>query len=109
MRIMACAAIHSPLIVGAALPVLPAKTRIAMAAGTQFCRAVNWHWTLGMISLHRAVAGFTRNTVLQPGSGGWVVVCHVADQARARLSLCRPLFQEFRIAHCLPMGAVFPF
>ena len=48
-------------------------------------------------------------TVLLPGTGSRIVVCHMANEAGARLSLFGPFIHEFWIAYGLAMRTICPF
>src|SRR5512146_1888496 len=68
VRVMAGGAVHTALIVSAALPFLPAEARIAVAASAQLRRAIHRHGALRMIGRHRAMAGLARHAILLPGA-----------------------------------------
>jgi hypothetical protein len=108
VRIMTGSAVHAALVVGAYFPILPPKTRIAVAASAQIWRSIDGHGGLGVIGGRRSVACFASHAICLEGSRGRIVAGSVAHKTRTWLALGCPRIQKNRVAPSFAMSAIFP-
>ncbi len=105
---MTSGAIHAALVMRADLPILPAKTRITVAASAQVGGAIDGHGRLRVIGWSRSMAGFTGHAAFLVCCGRRIVACRVAYKTSARLALFIPLIHKGRITAGFPMRTVLP-